>query len=79
MSENQNGATVIIVIRHAEKPDTYNGQVYDGINSTGTVSGSDAAEHLVTLGWEWTGGLVSLFSTPWGPQKGLFVPQQRQE
>ena len=43
MSENSNGATVIMVIRHAEKPDTYNGQVYDGINATGTVSGNDAA------------------------------------
>ena len=75
MSENQNGATVIMVIRHAEKPDTYNGQAYDGVNATGTVSGNEPAEHLVTLGWERTGGLVSLFSTPCGPQKGLFVPQ----
>ena len=64
MSENQNGATVIMVMRHGEKPHTYNGQAYDGVNATGTVCGHDAAEHLVTLGWERTGGLVSLFSPP---------------
>ena len=29
----------------------------------------------MTLGWERTGGLVSLFSTPWGPPRGLFTPQ----
>ena len=75
MSKNQNGATAIMVIRHGEKPDTYNGQAYDGVNATGTVCGKDAAEHLVTLGWERTGGLVSLFSTPWGPPRGLFTPQ----
>jgi hypothetical protein len=75
MSENQNGATVIMLIRHAEKPHTYNGQTYDGVNATGTVCGKDAAEHLVTLGWERTGGLVSLFSAPWGPKEGLSTPQ----
>jgi hypothetical protein len=75
MSENQHEATVIMVIRHAEKPDTYDGHAYDGVNATGTVCGNDAAEHLVTLGWERTGGLVSLFSPPWGPQNGLSTPQ----
>ena len=75
MSENHNGATVIMLIRHAEKPHTYNGQTYDGVNATGTVCGKDAAEHLVTLGWERTGGLVSLFSAPWGPKEGLSTPQ----
>jgi hypothetical protein len=75
MSENQNGATVIMVIRHAEKPDTYNGQAYGGVDATGTICGKDAAEHLVTLGWERTGGLVSLFSPPLGPKNGLVKPQ----
>jgi hypothetical protein len=70
-----NGATRIMVIRHAEKPDTYNGTAYDGVNAAGTVCGKSAKEHLVTLGWERAGGLVSLFAPPWGPQKGLSTPQ----
>ena len=64
-----------MVIRHAEKPDTYNGQRYSGVNSTGSACGQSAAEHLVTLGWERAGGLVSLFTGPLGPQKGLATPQ----
>jgi hypothetical protein len=70
-----NGATRIMVIRHAEKPDTYNGTAYDGVNAAGTVCGKDAKEHLVTLGWERAGGLVSLFAPPWGPRQGLSTPQ----
>jgi hypothetical protein len=64
-----------MVIRHAEKPDTYNGTAYDGVNSAGTICGKAAKEHLVTLGWQRTGGLVSLFAPPWGPQQGLSTPQ----
>ena len=74
-SENLKGATAIMVVRHAEKPDTYNGEQYSGVNATGTVCGKDAAKHLTTLGWERAGGLVSLFAPPWGPQKGLDTPQ----
>jgi hypothetical protein len=69
------GATRIMVIRHAEKPDTYNGTAYDGVNAAGTVCGNTAKEHLVTLGWQRTGGLVSLFAPPWGPRQGLSTPQ----
>jgi hypothetical protein len=64
-----------MVIRHAEKPATYNGTAYDGVNAAGTVCGKDAKEHLVTLGWQRTGGLVSLFAPPRGPQQGLSTPQ----
>lgn len=64
-----------MVIRHAEKPDTYNGTAYDGVNVTGTICGDAAKEHLVTLGWQRTGGLVSLFAPPWGPRSGLSTPQ----
>jgi hypothetical protein len=74
-SEKQTGATTIMVIRHAEKPDSYNGEQYFGVNATGTVFGKDAAKHLVTLGWERAGGLVSLFTPPWGAQNGLDTPQ----
>jgi hypothetical protein len=70
-----NGATRIMVIRHAEKPDTYNGTAYDGVSAAGTICGKAAKEHLVTLGWQRTGGLVSLFAPPWGPQQGLSTPQ----
>ena len=64
-----------MVIRHAEKPDTYNGTAYDGVNAVGSVCGKAAGEHLVTLGWQRTGGLVSLFAPPWGPRQGLSTPQ----
>ena len=74
-SENLKGATTIMVIRHAEKPGTYNGERYAGVNATGTVCGKDAARHLTTVGWERAGGLVSLFAPPWGPQRGLDTPQ----
>jgi hypothetical protein len=70
------GATKIMVIRHGEKPDTYNGQQYDGVDLLGDTCGNSGAEHLVTLGWERAGGLVTLFAPPWGP-KGptLATPQ----
>lgn len=70
------GATKIMVIRHGEKPDTYSGQKYEGVNATGDACKSSGEEHLVTLGWERAGGLVTLFAPPWGP-KGptLATPQ----
>jgi hypothetical protein len=64
-----------MVIRHAEKPDTYNGTAYEGVNAAGTICGKDAKAHLVTLGWQRTGGLVSLFAPPRGPAQGLSTPQ----
>lgn len=51
------GATKVMMIRHAEKPDTYNGIQYNGINAVGQ---SDD-ESLVTLGWERAGGIANLF------------------
>ena len=70
------GATKIMVIRHGEKPGTYNGQQYEGVDATGYACANSGAEHLVTLGWERAGGLVTLFAPPWGP-KGptLATPQ----
>jgi hypothetical protein len=70
------GATKIMVIRHAEKPDSYNGAQYAGVNNLGTVAGDDGAKHLVTLGWERAGALVTLFVPPWGPKtSSLATPQ----
>jgi len=70
------GATKIMVIRHGEKPGTYNGQPYAGVDATGNTCGSSGAEHLVTLGWERAGGLVTLFAPPWGPKSPtLAIPQ----
>jgi hypothetical protein len=70
------GATKIMVIRHGEKPGTYNGQTYDGVNSSGTVAGSAGTQDLITLGWERAGGLVTLFVSPWGPKSpALSTPQ----
>jgi hypothetical protein len=70
------GATKIMVIRHAEKPGSYNGAQYAGVNNLGTVAGDDGAKHLVTLGWERAGALVTLFAAPWGPKTpSLATPQ----
>jgi hypothetical protein len=69
------GATKIMVIRHAEKPGNYNGAQYAGVNNLGTVAGNDGAKHLVTLGWERAGALVTLFVPPWGPKTSLATPQ----
>jgi hypothetical protein len=70
------GATKIMVVRHAEKPGSYNGAQYAGVNNLGTVAGDDGAKHLVTLGWERAGALVTLFVAPWGPKtSSLATPQ----
>ena len=70
------GATKIMVIRHAEKPGSYNGAQYAGVNNLGTVAGDDGTKHLVTLGWERAGALVTLFAAPWGPKTpSLATPQ----
>ena len=57
-------ATKIMVIRHAEKPDTYNGVKYRGVDANGTEN----EKSLVTLGWERAGALGTLFAPPWGPK-----------
>ena len=69
------GATRIMVIRHAEKPDKYGGKTYDGVTLTGSSCGTSGAEDLVTIGWQRAGGLVSLFAPPWGPKPNLATPQ----
>ncbi len=69
------GASTIMIIRHAEKPDSYNGQTYNGVNALATDCGKKGSEDLVTLGWERTGGLVTLFAPPWGPKPTLATPQ----
>ncbi len=70
------GATKIMVIRHGEKPGIYNGAQYAGVSSLGAVAGDDGAKHLVTLGWERAGALVTLFAAPWGPKTpSLATPQ----
>jgi hypothetical protein len=70
------GATKIIVIRHAEKPSGYNGTQYAGVNNLGTVAGCAGAKHLVTLGWERAGALITLFAAPWGPKTPLLATPQ---
>ncbi len=62
------GATKIMVIRHAEKPGTYNGQPYAGVNTAGAVCGKAGAESLVTFGWQRAGALVAELAPPWGPK-----------
>jgi hypothetical protein len=74
-SKSANGATKIMVIRHAEKPGTYGSEKYSGVNLTATSCGKTAEEDLVTLGWQRAGALVSLFAKPWGPKPGLATPQ----
>ena len=70
------GATKIMVIRHAERPDPYGGSKYLGVNDLGTETGDAGIEHLVTLGWERAGALVTLFARPWGPKAPLLQTPQ---
>jgi hypothetical protein len=70
------GATKIMVIRHAEKPGIYNGAQYFGVNNLGAVAGDIGNKHLVTLGWERAGGLVTLFAPPWGPKTSSVATPQ---
>jgi hypothetical protein len=53
-----------MIIRHAEKPETYGNSSYKGINAVGEHD----KESLVTLGWERAGGIASLFA----PANGSF-------
>ena len=46
------GATRIMVIRHAEKPGTYDGTQYDGVNLTGDIAGTNGSKDLITIGWQ---------------------------
>jgi hypothetical protein len=69
------GATKIMVIRHAERPDPYRGENYLGVNDLGTETGDTGTKHLVTLGWERAGALVTLFAPPWGPRPPFLTPQ----
>jgi hypothetical protein len=68
------GATKIMVIRHAEKPGTYNGTAFFGVNPTGDIAGKDGSKQLITTGWQRAGALVTLFAPPWGPKPGLGTP-----
>jgi hypothetical protein len=68
------GATKIMVIRHAEKPGSYNDTQFFGVNATGDIAGKDGKKQLITTGWQRAGGLVTLFAPPWGPKAGLAKP-----
>lgn len=70
-STSTTGATKIMVMRHAEKPGTYNNQQFNGVDEFGNNCGKQGAEDLVTLGWQRAGALITLFAPPWGPQKHL--------
>jgi hypothetical protein len=70
------GATKIMVIRHGEKPGSYNGIQYAGVNNLGTVAGDNGTKHLVTFGWERAGALVTLFTAPWGPKTPVLATPQ---
>ena len=63
------GATKIMVIRHAEKPGSYDGVNYFGVDGLGSVSGAAGAKHLVTLGWERAGALVGCLHRPMGRRR----------
>jgi hypothetical protein len=65
---------MIMVIRHAEKPDSYDGQAYAGVDAAGDTCGSAGSESLVTLGWQRAGALNTLFAPPWGPKAPLLQP-----
>jgi len=58
------GPTKVMIIRHAEKPDTYGGSTYYGSNALGV---SDQ-ESLVSIGWQRAGAIANLFD----PANGQF-------
>jgi hypothetical protein len=68
------GAIKIMIIRHAERPDTYEGKQFYGVNPTGDAAGKEGRKHLITLGWQRAGALVPLFSASWGLAQGLAIP-----
>jgi hypothetical protein len=37
--------------------------------------GAAGAKHLMTLGWERAGALITLFASPWGPKTPLATPK----
>jgi len=51
------GITKVMIIRHAEKPDTYNDVPYAGVNAQGQPDD----ESLIAVGWERAGGIANLF------------------
>ena len=70
------GATKIMIIRHAEKPGSYDlGTYATGVFGGVDGNGDSSKKCLVTMGWERAGGLVTLFVPPWGPKTpSLEVP-----
>lgn len=68
--EKSMGATRIMVIRHAERPGTYDGTQYFGANPTGDIAGKNGSKNLITTGWQRAGALVTLFAPPWNPNPG---------
>lgn len=69
------GATKIMVIRHAEKPASYDlGTYAQGKLAGVNLEGNQDSECLVTLGWQRAGALVGLFAPPHGPAAGLATP-----
>jgi hypothetical protein len=69
------GATKLMVIRHAEKPGAYDGQNYFGVDTTAKKCSGDGADDLITIGWQRSGALGTLFVPPWGPKATLATPQ----
>jgi hypothetical protein len=65
-----------MVIRHAERPGSYSGVSYSGVDNVGSVSGDVGKKHLVTLGWERAGALVGLFVPPHGPKTPVLATPQ---
>ena len=58
------GPTKIMIIRHAEKPGTYDENEYKGINAFGEHD----KESLITLGWERAGGIANVFDPTTHPK-----------
>jgi hypothetical protein len=68
------GPRKIMVIRHAEKPGTYSGANYNGVDQLADKCGASGAKDLTTTGWQRAGGLVTLFAAPHGPLSHLYTP-----
>jgi hypothetical protein len=58
--------TKILIIRHAEKPDTYNGLYYQGVGELGGCPADP--DSLITLGWQRAGAIANMLA----PFSGVF-------
>ena len=67
-----------MIISYAERSNVYDGEDYCGVDPLGATSRKDRKKHLVALGWQRAGALMTLFAELWGLKPGPIAPVRRQ-